>query len=88
MSDLGRRMEQLASDLADAGAAAPNPIGDLTLLLCSGSITQVGQGVLVASLGLACGGYLRALFGASMLGRCVGECVSEYAVGFLLQPVS
>jgi hypothetical protein len=44
MSDMGRRMEQLASDLSDAGAGAPDGVGDLTLLLCTGAITQVGGG--------------------------------------------
>lgn len=42
MSDMRRRIEQLESDLSDAGTAVPNPLGDMTLLLCTGAITQVG----------------------------------------------
>ncbi|GBF88198.1 hypothetical protein Rsub_00910 [Raphidocelis subcapitata] len=53
VSDMGRRMEQLESDLSDAGTAAPNPLGDLTLLLCTGAITQGLQQWLLSTLGEA-----------------------------------
>ena len=52
-ADVRRRLEQLESDQADAGAAAPSALGDLTLLLCAGAATQGLQQFLLNTLGEA-----------------------------------